>query len=193
MAIYSDRVKYTQMATDMAIIGGGFIASGFSGRYIENSIKPGVVSTSSTSDKIIAGVANNAPKLGLYYLFTKVGLSGAAAAAIGSVGYDALIRLTNQGANPYDVRVTLQGKDYRILQQQAQQQALPFSNQPAPVLDRQRKYGAMPNFDNRENWIQPRYGSLPFHGDRNTEIQFRYGFASASTDSTSTGKTFGML
>ncbi|MDD3474342.1 MAG: hypothetical protein PHP08_00380 [Candidatus Dojkabacteria bacterium] len=156
MAEYRERIRYTEMAKDMAVIGGGFIVSGFSGRYVEQQIKPNLPDTAATSDKIIAGAANNAPKLGLYYLFTKMGLDGAAAAAIGSVGYDVLIRLTNKGVNPANVNITLQGKEYRILQQklsqtqsqlqmQQEQSQLQLQQLQQANQSSNRTYGAIPH------------------------------------------------
>ena len=115
MTIYRERIKYGDMTKDMVEIGGSFIVNGFTGRYVEDKIRPDVDPSSPVSDKIIAGLANNLPKVALYYILEKIKLKGAAAAAMGSVGFDVLVRATNHGINPASVYI----KNYRILKQQS--------------------------------------------------------------------------
>ena len=66
MTIYRERIKYGDMTKDMVEIGGSFIVNGFTGRYVEDKIRPDVDPSSPVSDKIIAGLANNLPKVALY-------------------------------------------------------------------------------------------------------------------------------
>lgn len=194
MAEYREKVSIGEAAKDTAMIGGGFIVAGFAGRYVEEKAKPGVTAASSTTDKVIAGAANNAPKLALYYLLSKVKMTGAAAAMVGSVGYDVLIRLTNQGINPANINVNIGGKAYRIMNNQPPQ----FAQMPVTptVLERERRYGAMPfeqspvivDRQRRFGSMIPegpgvldnprRYGAMPFeqHIDK-TERERKYGFA----------------
>lgn len=156
MAVYRERLNYGDMTKDAIEIGGSFIANGFAGRYIENAIKPNVTPTSSTTDKIIAGAANNVPKVAIYYILNMVKLKGAAAAAMGSVGYDVLVRLTNQGINPASIYIN----QYRILNQN-RENISPQSMQ--PYLDwaaRQKEFGAMPPTNPKVKERQRKYGVM---------------------------------
>ncbi len=162
MATYRERLNYGEMAKDTIEIGGGFILSGFTGRLIEEKLRPFVTPTSPTSDKVIAGAANNLPKVGLYYIFNKIGMKGAAAAAMGSLGYDVLIRATNQGINPASIYV----KNYRVLNPQPQN-GMPQSMQPTQSIpdwaERQKQFGAMPFREDHEiTTRQDRFGAMPF-------------------------------
>lgn len=181
MATYRERLNYADMAKDTVEIGGGFIVSGFTGRYIEDKLKPNVMPSSPTSDKIIAGVANNGPKLALYYLFNKINLKGAAAAVMGSIGFDALIRATNNGINPASVYIN----QYRVLnennipdwaERQRQFGAMPTT---PDVLERERRFGAMPAlpFEQNQETIarQRRYGSMDLPDRPDLLERRRYG------------------
>lgn len=60
-------------ATEGGAVVAGLFGAGFVGKQVENMLKSGVVPTSPMLDKVMAYVANNAPKLGLYYLVRKEG------------------------------------------------------------------------------------------------------------------------
>lgn len=66
-----------EVATTAAKEGGsvivGLLGAGILGKQIEKYAKPGVVATSTITDKAIAWVANNAPKVGVWYLLKKEG------------------------------------------------------------------------------------------------------------------------
>ncbi len=179
MAEYRERLRYEEMAKDAFEIGGSFIVNGFAGRYTENLLKPDVTPISSTTDKIVAGAANNVPKIALYYILNSLKLRGAAAAAMGSLGYDVLIRLTNHGVNPASIYMNqyrvLAPKDQNISHQsmqpyadwaerQKQFSSMPFEQSPK-IIERQRKYGAMPAmpFEQSPKIIerQRKYGAMP--------------------------------
>lgn len=168
MAEYRERLNYGEMAKGAFEIGGSFIINGFAGRYTENIVKPNVTPVSSTPDKILAGAANNVPKVALYYILNKLNLKGAAAAAMGSLGYDVLIRLTNHGINPASIYIN----QYRVLNQKDK---LPSHQAMQPYADwaeRQRHFGAMPFEQNPETISRQRkFGTMPF--DQNPEIVAR--------------------
>lgn len=63
----------TGVATEGGAVVAGLFGAGFVGKQVENMVKKGVVSTSPPMDKLMAYVANNAPKLALYYLARKEG------------------------------------------------------------------------------------------------------------------------
>jgi hypothetical protein len=103
----------TSLVTSGAGVAGGFIGAAFVGRQIENALKPGVIATSSLADKVVAWGANNIPKLAIWYLAkgyaiapgeavtpTKEAISDARKAMAGSLVFDTLMRLANNGINP---------------------------------------------------------------------------------------------
>ncbi len=63
----------TGTATEGGAVVAGLFGGGFIGKQIENMVKTGVVPTSPTMDKLMAYVANNGPKLALWYLVRKEG------------------------------------------------------------------------------------------------------------------------
>lgn len=60
-------------ATEGGAVVAGLFGSGFIGKQIENMVKKDVTPDSGAMDKLMAYVANNAPKLMLYYLVRKEG------------------------------------------------------------------------------------------------------------------------
>lgn len=54
----------TEVVAGLAI---GYLGSQFLGNFIENSVKPGILDTSTSEDKMIAGAANDGSKLALAY------------------------------------------------------------------------------------------------------------------------------
>ena len=97
-----------------AVVGGLGVA-GVAGRQVENmlmGVTP-VTPTSSTTDKVKAGLANIAPKaLGWYLLRHKTGvLEDARKGIVTSAAFDLLMRLTNSGVNP--ASATIMG--YQVL------------------------------------------------------------------------------
>ncbi len=165
MAEYRERLKYGEMAKEAVEIGGSFIVNGFAGRYTENIIKPDVTPISSTGDKIIAGAANNVPKVALYYILNSLNLRGAAAAAMGSLGYDLLIRLTNHGVNPASIYMN----QYRVLSQENKNISSQSMQPYADWAERQRHFGAMPFEQNPETISRQRkFGTMPFEQNPET-------------------------
>lgn len=101
------------MTTALAEGGGiaiGFLGAGAIGKWTENYVKPNVVPTSPTTDKIVAWIVNNAPKIGAWYLVHNYGPRGtprnmtelmtvdAKKAMFASVVVDSIMRATNKGA-----------------------------------------------------------------------------------------------
>jgi hypothetical protein len=90
---------------------GGLFGSGLVGKISENLVKKGVVPASPMSDKVLAYVANNLPKVGVWYFFRSQseGPKGmlkdyepyakdVAKGAIGSLVLDTVVRLGNNYA-----------------------------------------------------------------------------------------------
>ncbi len=99
-------VKTGEIIKDAIEVGGGFLAANLVGRKLEQKfVSTPVTSTSSITDKIKAGLVNNAPKLVAYYVLDKVGMRLVSSAMIGSVTVDLLIRATNQGVNPLNASI----------------------------------------------------------------------------------------
>lgn len=103
----------TSLVTSGAGVVGGFVGAAFVGRQIENALKPGITAVSPISDKIVAWGANNIPKAVIWYLSkgyaiepgeavtpTKEAISDARKAMAGSLVFDSLMRLSNNGVNP---------------------------------------------------------------------------------------------
>ena len=108
--------KSGQAMTTALVEGGGvaigFLGAGALGKLVENKmpyIAKNVVPTSSMTDKIVAWTANNAPKVGLWYLAYKYGpkkatnmtelmIIDAKKAVVASVVVDSLMRIGNSGA-----------------------------------------------------------------------------------------------
>ena len=97
-----------------AVVGGLGIA-GVAGRQVENMLMGAtpVTPTSTTGDKIKAGLANIAPKaVGWYLLRNKTGVyEDARKGIVTSAAFDLLMRLTNSGVNP--ASATIMG--YQVL------------------------------------------------------------------------------
>lgn len=55
-------------ATEGGAVVAGLFGAGFIGKQVENIVKKGVLPTSTVTDKVLAYIGNNAPKLGLYFL-----------------------------------------------------------------------------------------------------------------------------
>ena len=183
MAIYRERLNYGDMLKDTVEIGGSFIINGFTGRYVEDIVRPNVTPSSSTIDKILAGAANNVPKLVLYYILNTLKLRGAAAAAMGSVGFDVLIRASNSGVNPASIYIS----KYRVLSPELQNmESIPdwaerqkqFASMPTTpdVLERRRRFGSMILPDRPDLLTNRKYGAMPFQQNpEKTERQRRFG------------------
>jgi len=60
-------------ATEGGAVVAGLFGAGFIGKQIENMVKTGVLPTSPVMDKLMAYVANNGPKIALYYIVRKEG------------------------------------------------------------------------------------------------------------------------
>lgn len=90
---------------------GGLFGAGFIGKMSENLIKKGVVPSSPMSDKALSYIANNLPKVGIWYLFRKESdetkgmfkdyapyAKDIAKGAIGSLILDTVVRVGNNYA-----------------------------------------------------------------------------------------------
>lgn len=98
-------------------IAGGFIGAGVLGRQIENLVKKDVTQSSSFTDKGLAWVANNLPKVAVWYLLKQYGpepkpgdmmsevVTDVKKSMMGSMFYDSTLRLANHGVNPAEVRI----------------------------------------------------------------------------------------
>lgn len=109
----------TALASEGIGVAGGFLGAAFVGRQVENIlVKTPVTEASSATEKIVAWVANNAPKVGLWYLLrdyavhpgeevtpTKEIASDARKAMSGSLVFDTVLRLANHGVNPATVNL----------------------------------------------------------------------------------------
>ncbi len=120
MAFYRDRDLATfakEVTSDGIGIGGGFVVGGLVGRQVENMlIKTPVTDTSTLTQKLAAWGANNGAKFVLYYLAKHYDANSpmtkeATKALAGSVVYDTILRLANNGVNMADVSIG----GYRIL------------------------------------------------------------------------------
>lgn len=87
-----------------AVVGGLFIG-GTVGKLTENYVKPGIVVTSTTTDKVLAWSANNIPKMLAWVLLKKEGkgrLGGLeddiAKGVLASIVLDSAVRAGNKGA-----------------------------------------------------------------------------------------------
>ena len=102
----------TGVATEGGAVVAGLIGAGVVGKQIEKMVKV-ATTTSSMTDKLLAYVGNNAPKVALYYVLRKEGgkmLGGyekdMGKGVLGSVVLDTLIRLDNNYApNPSPVKL----------------------------------------------------------------------------------------
>lgn len=95
----------TTVATEGGAVVAGLVGAGFAGKQLENVFKPGVVSTSPTTDKVIAYLGNNVPKVILYMLLKGQGERGLGGygkdmgkGILGSVVMDTLMRSGNNFA-----------------------------------------------------------------------------------------------
>ena len=96
-------------------VAGGFIGAGILGRQVENMVKKNITAGSSMSDKLIAVLANNVPKIATWYIIKEYGpkdpgmmtevVTDVKKSMMGSVVYDSMLRLTNHGINPVNVSI----------------------------------------------------------------------------------------
>jgi len=102
----------TALVSEGAGVAGGFVGAAFIGRQIQNFIKPDE-NVATFTDGAIAWLANNIPKIAIWYLSkgyalepgeavtpVKEAISDARKAFAGSVVFDTLMRLSNSGKNP---------------------------------------------------------------------------------------------
>lgn len=188
-----------QLATDAIEMGGGFLFGGFAGRYVENiAIKTPVTPTSSFIDKLIAGAANNAPKVALYYILNKANSPKIAGAILANGVIDILLRATNQGVDPLNVNIA----GYRILDKQLFDTTEALRAFSSPEVERiQRKYQSMQDetkslreFSNPEDRArQVKYQSMPFqqYSDKNKRER-KYGFAGKLSENKTANLIFNM-
>ncbi len=133
MAFYRERDLKTfvnEVTSDGIGTAGGFIVGGFVGRQVENMlVKVPVDVTSPVSAKLLAWLANNGAKFGLYLAARHYGdgniTKPAIGALAGSVVYDTVLRLANKGVNP--ANVDLMG--YRIMNAPENSQKIVQENQ----------------------------------------------------------------
>lgn len=113
----------TSLVSEGLGVTGGFLAAGFVGRQIQDRIKSDDAIVTST-DKVMAWTANNAPKLVLWYLLRrytpepgeeltpmKEATVDAKKAVAGSIIFDTLVRLSKGGKNPAEISLF----GYRLL------------------------------------------------------------------------------
>lgn len=113
------------MVTEGVGVAGGFIGGGILGRQGENlimgkdpvtQVQIEVLTTDTLSTKIKAYIGNNGPKVAAWYLMRRYNAGSETTkdvtkALMGSVAFDTLLRLANNGVNPAAVYLG----DYRIL------------------------------------------------------------------------------
>lgn len=224
MAFYRDRgiMDITkEIANEGLGIGGGFIAGGLVGRQVENLIVPTPVGPSSTlGQKLLAWAANNGSKAALYVIAKSYDghtdmTKKATEAIAGSIVFDTIMRLANNGYNPASATIggyqVMEGLDpkkvqsliqensvlrtelNKALQQLAGAKGLGFPSSPNPVdAARQRKYGAMPS-NPTELERQKKYGSM-INGPGAIHRQEHFGFMEGSgPEISSVAAAHGML
>jgi hypothetical protein len=98
-------------------VAGGFVGAGILGRQVENLVKKNVTTSSSMSDKLMAGLGNNLPKVAVWYLLKQYGpepkpgdmVSEVAVdvkkSMMGSVFYDVMLRAANHGVNETRIKL----------------------------------------------------------------------------------------
>lgn len=137
MAYYRDRGLIelgNEIVTEGIGIGGGFIAGGLVGRRVENLlIKTPVDPSSTLAQKLTAWAVNNGSKAVLYVLSKhydyKTEITREATKALaGSIVYDTILRLANDGYNPASVSIgsyrILGSNDPAVLQRTLQENSL---------------------------------------------------------------------
>jgi hypothetical protein len=200
----------------------GFIGGGTIGRQVEDRLITTPVTAASTlTEKITGWAANNAPKIGLYYLTKDIAkgeiVTDTRKSLLGSVVFDTVMRVANNGVNP--ANVTIGG--YRVLQNQPNPQitqklvqensllrtelnkALQKLATPDSSADFRYGGAVSPAVAERQRSYgfagtpdvmerQRKYGAMPFEQNpEKTSRERKYGFMSYSSE-TKAAETFGM-